>query len=197
MKFSAVILAGGNSSRMGRDKAFLELSGQSLLARQIALVRQAGATEIFISGRAGVDYAAFGCPVLKDAFPDGGPLAGIASAFQTLGNPLLLVLAVDMPNLGSEPLQRLQAGCRDGLGAVPMCGDIVEPLAAFYPRAATDLLQKCLGQSGRTEAPGVGDLARACVQAGLAHYVVFPPGEAGLFKSWNHPADLPAMTENL
>ncbi len=68
MNFSAVILAGGKSSRMGRDKAWLEFDGQSLLARQIACVRRAGASEVFISGRAGVDYSAFGCPVMEDEF---------------------------------------------------------------------------------------------------------------------------------
>jgi molybdopterin-guanine dinucleotide biosynthesis protein A len=53
MKFSAVILAGGRSQRMGCDKAWLLFEGKSLLARQIELVRQVEPEEIFISGRAG------------------------------------------------------------------------------------------------------------------------------------------------
>ena len=80
MIFSAVILAGGKSLRMGRDKAWLEIEGQTLLARQIALARETGAAEIFISGRADADYSAFGCPVLQDGFPDAVPLAGIERA---------------------------------------------------------------------------------------------------------------------
>ncbi|HEY5345385.1 MAG TPA: NTP transferase domain-containing protein, partial [Verrucomicrobiae bacterium] len=59
MNFSAVILAGGKSSRMGRDKAFLEIGGTTLLARQIGLARELGAAEIFISGRAETDYSKF------------------------------------------------------------------------------------------------------------------------------------------
>src|SRR6266566_3753822 len=59
MNFSAVILAGGKSSRMGRDKAFIKVGGQPLLARQIQLAQTVGAKEIFISGREDVDYSNF------------------------------------------------------------------------------------------------------------------------------------------
>ena len=80
MNFSAVILAGGKSSRMGRDKAFLSISGKTMLARQIETVRAAGAAEIFISGRAETNYSEFGCRVLVDKFHNAGPLAGIEAA---------------------------------------------------------------------------------------------------------------------
>src|SRR5215469_13467268 len=59
MNFDAVILAGGKSSRMNRDKAFLNIDGRTLLARQIELARQAGAKNIFVSGRSGKDYSSF------------------------------------------------------------------------------------------------------------------------------------------
>ena len=55
MNFSAVILAGGDSSRMGRDKAFLDCRGGSLLARQIRMVSLLRPREILISGRPGTD----------------------------------------------------------------------------------------------------------------------------------------------
>ena len=66
MNFSAVILAGGKSSRMGRDKAWLEFRGHTLLARQIGIARETGAAEIMVSGRAGGDYSAFGCRILLE-----------------------------------------------------------------------------------------------------------------------------------
>src|SRR6516165_9757616 len=80
MNLSAVVLAGGKSSRMGRDKARLEIGGQPSLARQIQLVKEIGAGEVFISGRAGKNYEEFGCRVLFDQFRDAGPLAGIERA---------------------------------------------------------------------------------------------------------------------
>src|SRR5215469_1139468 len=119
MNFDAVILAGGKSSRMNRDKAFLNIDGRTLLARQIELVRLAGATKIFISGRSGKDYSGFNCPVLEDKFPDAGPLAGIERALEATTEPMLLVVAVDLPNLTRDLLGTLARHCRENAGAIP------------------------------------------------------------------------------
>src|ERR1041385_2459244 len=99
MNFSAVILAGGRSQRMGRDKARLIVQGKPLLLRQVELARELGAAEVLISGRAGGDYTGFNCPVLMDRFEDAGPLAGIESALTAMSTEMLLVLAVDMANM--------------------------------------------------------------------------------------------------
>jgi molybdopterin-guanine dinucleotide biosynthesis protein A len=77
MRFSAVILAGGRSSRMQRDKALLPCQGTTLLARQVGVVRELAPVEIFISGRADADYGALGGQVLADRFTERGPLAGV------------------------------------------------------------------------------------------------------------------------
>ena len=192
MNFDAVILAGGKSSRMGRDKAFLEFSGQPLLARQISLACGIGASEIFISGRARVDYSIFNCPVLKDQFPNAGPLAGMASALDAVRQPLLLVLAVDMANMTGDFLKKLHAHCQNGAGAVPLCDGVIEPLAAFYPKSTGELAQKLLARSKHEHSPGAKHFAELCVQAGLARFVTVAPDEASLFKNWNSPADLPS-----
>jgi molybdopterin-guanine dinucleotide biosynthesis protein A len=185
MNFSVVVLAGGKSSRMGRDKAFLEIGGQALLARQIQLARKIGAAEIFISGRADADYSAFGCRVLKDKFPNAGPLAGIESALDSISTPLLLVLAVDLPEMNAEFLQRLRAGCADDFGTIPCVKENIEPLAAFYPKAAQSLAETllCAGDNA------VATFAKQCVQSGLARFVDLPASEAKYFTNWNSPAD--------
>ena len=140
MKFSAVILAGGKSSRMGRDKALLEVDGQPLLARQIQIARDAGADEVFISGRADADYTAFTCPVLRDRFLETGPLAGIEAALMATASPLLLALAVDLPGMDVDFLRRLAGQCAVGCGAIPRVDGFIEPLAAFYPKTSVSLL---------------------------------------------------------
>jgi len=61
---------------MGRDNAWLEIDGQTLLVRQIALAQAAGATELFISGRADADYSHLDCRVLQDRFPNAGRWQG-------------------------------------------------------------------------------------------------------------------------
>jgi molybdopterin-guanine dinucleotide biosynthesis protein A len=192
MNFSAVILAGGKSSRMGRDKAWLEVGEQTLLARQIQLAQAAGATEIFVSGRAGVVYPAFGGRVLEDKFQAAGPLAGIECALNAASEPLLLVLAVDMADLPSDFLKAISTRCRDGMGAVPLVKGMIEPLAAFYPRTAGSLIQKILAGANPAHSPGAKHFAAQCVQAGLARFITVPPEAAGWFKSWNSPEDLPA-----
>jgi len=185
MNFSAVILAGGKSSRMGRDKARLEIAGQTLLARQIALVRDAGAREVFISVRMGVDHAA-GCIVLVDKFPDAGPLAGIERALDASTSPLLLVLAVDMPAMNGTILGNLIAACSDVCGAIPKTRQGTEPLAAIYPKTALERLNLELGQ-GKT--PGARWFADECVAAGLARFVEVTEAESGCFASCNSPED--------
>ena len=134
MKFSTVILAGGKSKRMGQDKAWLPVCGKPLITRQIALVRELGAAEIFISGRAGTDYSALDCPVLTDHFEDVGPLAGIERALKEISTPLLLVLAVDMPRMSAVQVQMLLSNCTENCGAIPRSQNGLEPLAAVYPR---------------------------------------------------------------
>ncbi len=194
MKFSAVILAGGKSSRMGCDKALLQLDGQSLLARQIGLVRSVGADEVFISGREDANYSAFGCRVLLDRFDDAGPLAGIERALDAASLPLLLVLAVDMPKLSADLLSRVASGCVNGAGAIPRVAGGIEPLAAFFPKSAGQLIAEMLRDSRQTgqmlRAPGARRFAESCVRENLASFVDLHASDALLFSNWNAPADI-------
>lgn len=192
-QFSAVILAGGKSSRMGRDKAWLEMEGTTLLARQIELVRALGAREVFISGRIGVDYAALGCRVLVDRFQNAGPLAGLESALAATSSPLLLVLAVDMPAMSGGLLEKLRACCAAGRGAIPEVNGRIEPLAAFYPKAAGALALAMLEEAragSQTQAPGPTDLARRCVSENLVELIPGPAAEARYFTNVNSPEEL-------
>jgi molybdopterin-guanine dinucleotide biosynthesis protein A len=186
MNFSAVILAGGQSQRMGRDKAWLLLEGTSLLARQIHLVRKLGPTEIFISGRAGTDYGSLDCSVLHDRFEAAGPLAGIERALDTTAAPLLLVLAVDMPRMNFSQLQLLIAQCTEDCGRVSRVRNRIEPLASVYPRAALSLATGLL-EEGRN---AVTHFAERCVELKLAAFIDLPEEHASRFENWNTPADM-------
>ncbi len=186
MNFSAVILAGGKSSRMGRDKALLETWGQTLLARQIKLARETGAAELFISGPKDSDYSAFGCRVLHDKFAAAGALAGIERALDIATSPLLLVLAVDLPAMTADFLRKLAAGCSGSFGAIPKLSGYIEPLAAFYPKPSYALVVSQL--VGGCFA--VKDFAGHCVQSRLARFVELEADAARYFANWNSPADL-------
>lgn len=189
MNFGAVILAGGESRRMARDKAWIEIEGRPLLMRQIELVREFGAAEIFISGRADTDYSKVGCPVLLDQIADAGPLAGVARALTAVNSSKLLVLAVDMPRLTVQLLQSLAGECEQGRGVVPRVNDLIEPLTAFYSKAALPLATTLL-RNGQNAVKG---FARECVEVGLAKFVQLPESAARYFANLNSPEDLAAL----
>jgi molybdenum cofactor guanylyltransferase len=186
VEFSAVILAGGRSSRMGRDKAWLNVDGRPLLERQLALARDLGPVEVFISGRPDTDYAPWHCPVLHDRVAGAGPLAGIAVALEASRTPHLLVLAVDLPRMTREVLDRLLVACAPDRGAVPRFPAGPEPLAALYPKSAAGLAFDQL-KSGRLAARA---FAESCDRAGLIRFVDLPIEQAACFANWNSPKDL-------
>ncbi|HEY1719510.1 MAG TPA: molybdenum cofactor guanylyltransferase [Verrucomicrobiae bacterium] len=189
MNFSAVILAGGKSARMGRDKAFLDIAGETLLARQLALARETGAEQIFISGRADVDYSAYHCQVLTDKYADCGPLAGIDRALGAVSTSLLLVLAVDLPNMNAGFLRKCLAYCGENAGAIPRGAGRIEPLAAFYPRATKGLAETLLLASNNA----VKVFAGQCVESGFAQFIECSAAERNLFANWNSPGDIGAL----
>ncbi|MGA4644425.1 molybdenum cofactor guanylyltransferase [Limisphaera sp. 4302-co] len=145
--FSAVVLAGGSSSRMGCDKANLPWQGGTLLERQVTLVQSLRPAEVFVSVREGARYGGVKVPLLWDRFPDSGPLAGIERGLEAASTGLLLVVAVDLPALTVEFLDRLLGHCNERTGAVPVWQGQWEPLVAVYPKRchalAVDLLVRC------------------------------------------------------
>lgn len=99
-----IILAGGQSSRMGQDKAQLAYRGTSLLAHMGGLLKQAGAEEIAVSG---ITRAAHGWRCLPDATPGQGPGVALAALIGQLGGRAALIVPVDMPLLSAATLMAL------------------------------------------------------------------------------------------
>ncbi|MBL9135579.1 MAG: molybdenum cofactor guanylyltransferase [Verrucomicrobiales bacterium] len=186
---SAVILAGGASRRMGKDKAWLDVGGCRLIERQVAVAREVGATEVMISGRPGADYSSLGLPVLLDETPDLGPMSGVKRAFEAMRGTALLVLAVDLPAMTGAVLKELLLGTKPGQGAVPQweTGDL-EPLVAVYPAGAREMITDFWTQ-GRYSMQA---FARACAEAGSVALVGIPEADRSFFTNWNRPADFPA-----
>ncbi|MCC4588063.1 molybdenum cofactor guanylyltransferase [Xanthomonas sp. NCPPB 1067] len=139
--WTGVVLAGGQSSRMGRDKAMLPWHGQPLLAHMQALLRDAGAQRVLISGdRPGYSGIA-------DVQPDLGPLGGLASVIAQMGDATtLVVVPVDMPLLSTSLIERLLAPVRqrcvvfdEQMLPMRLCLDaaVREALAALMEGAAS------------------------------------------------------------
>ncbi|WP_159880455.1 molybdenum cofactor guanylyltransferase MobA [Aquitalea denitrificans] len=114
MPYTALILAGGQASRMGGvDKGLVELAGQPLIARTLhSLTAQSQPpTRILISANRNLDaYAAYGHPVLPDSLRDfPGPLAGLLSGMQAAPDAILLMLPCDAVCLPTDFAARLLA----------------------------------------------------------------------------------------
>ena len=140
---SAFVLAGGRSSRMGTDKAFLQLDGRTLLAR--ALDRLHALTpEVRTVGPA-AKFAAYG-PVVEDVYADRGPLAGIHAALSASATELNLILAVDLPFVSAALLRFIveEARACDAVVTVPRIAGGYQPLCAVYRRAFAPLAAAAL-----------------------------------------------------
>jgi molybdopterin-guanine dinucleotide biosynthesis protein A len=185
--YAAVLLAGGRSSRMGRDKAGIIIAGQPLWQKQLAILRATGPRELFISGKPDGPYADSGVEIIVDSTPGHGPLAGLEAALHRSTLPLLLVLAIDLPGMTSAFLADLvQRASASGRGIVPRTDQWFEPLAAVYPHACLPVIEDCL----RGEDHSMQHFVREAVAKNLIEERLLTPAEQKLFRNLNAPEDL-------
>lgn len=128
---NAFVLAGGASSRMGRDKALLEFNGRLLIERALDLVREIGLEPRICGSRP--DLARF-VPVVPDNYPGCGPLAGVEAALAASGSDLNLFLPVDLPLLPPAFLQWMitRAKATNAIATIPVIGGLPQPLCAVH-----------------------------------------------------------------
>ena len=136
MRITAVLLAGGKSRRMGRDKATIEWRGRPLWEWQIEKLRALRAEKIFLSTQSDVPWRPADVELLLDAPPSRGPLSGLVAALASTEADHLLTLAVDMPFMSTEHLRLLCGLAENGMGVIPMIDRRAEPLSAIYPKEA-------------------------------------------------------------
>ena len=131
MNFAGAVLAGGKSSRMGRNKALLRVGGEPLWHRQMRVLKEAGARPVWLVQAPGQRALAPG--VLRDTVRDAGPLAGLHAALAQCRSRHLAILAVDLPQIDRAWFARLASHCMPGTGVVARTRAGYEPLAAIYP----------------------------------------------------------------
>lgn len=138
---TAVILAGGDSRRMGQDKAALVLYGKTLL-ESIATTMQKVFPDVIISVRELRD--GIGWHQVCDDSSQTGPLAGLIAGLAQSKTPWVFAVACDMPFVTQAIVMRL-ASCRHEYQAVvPVVGGYPQPLAAFYAKSAVDSMRASL-----------------------------------------------------
>ena len=126
---TAIIMAGGDSRRMGTDKANVTLGDKTLLQTVTATMRQLF-PQVIISvrqPRADIDL-----PQVCDEQPDGGPLAGLVASLGQITTPWAFMVACDMPFVVPEVVELLAGYRLQHQAVVPVVHGHPQPLAAFY-----------------------------------------------------------------
>ncbi len=156
---SAMILAGGKSTRMGEDKALLKIKGVPLLQRT-AIFIQAYVKETYIITPWIDRYSSIippNCYLLREQCPSGhtqGPLVGFAQALPHVTTEWVLLLACDLPNLTNlvleEWLEQLDSVSEEEIACLPRHQKGWEPLCGFYRASSLRDLESFIDRGGRS-----------------------------------------------
>jgi molybdenum cofactor guanylyltransferase len=187
MNISAVLLAGGESRRMGKDKATMLYRGKPLWQIQLELLRQLTPQEIFVSARSDPDWRPTGVQFIADDPPSRGPLSGLAASIERITTSHLLVLAIDMPQMNKKYLESLCAQIEQGCGIVPKIGDRTEPFAAIYPREAALHIRNALTGPDFS----LQSLIRHLIAKGKLQAISLEERDRKLFLNVNSSSELP------
>jgi molybdopterin-guanine dinucleotide biosynthesis protein A len=172
---------------MGRDKAFVEFNGLTLLARALEVTRVITPDARIVGARE--KFARF-APVVEDVFRDRGPLGGIHAALRASGTELNLMLAVDMPFVSVAFLQYLVNEARSAADAaviVPRSDSALQPLCAVYRRRFADPAEQAL----LAERNKIGSLFDAVETRVIGEEEIDRAGFSGsIFRNLNTPEQL-------
>lgn len=186
MNLSAVLIAGGQSRRMGTDKATLLFRGKQLWKIQLELLRPLKPREIFVSARNDPVWRPPDVQFVADDPPSRGPLSGLAASLATMRSKHLLALAIDMPFMTEKYLTFLCSQFEPGRGVIAKIDERFEPLAAIYPQEALSNVQTALF----AEDFSLQTLAGRLVADGKLEAIVVTSQARKLFLNLNEPVDL-------
>jgi molybdenum cofactor guanylyltransferase len=185
-EISAVLLAGGESRRMGKDKATLLFRGKPLWEIQLELLRKLAPTEILVSARADPVWRPAGVQFIADDPPSRGPLSGLAAALAKARTGHLLALAIDMPFMTEKCLKVLCSQMEPRHGVIAKIDDHFEPLAAIYPQEALEHFRSALSGTDFS----LQSLAGRLIAAGKLRIMRVTQRETKLFRNLNEVSDL-------
>ncbi|MBD2353431.1 molybdenum cofactor guanylyltransferase [Tolypothrix sp. FACHB-123] len=157
-KITAIVLAGGQSSRMGEDKALIPIEGIPMLQR-VCSIAQACADTVYVVTPWPERYQHLvlpGCQFISETplSPSHGPLVGFSQGLAQVQTDWVLLLACDLPKLKVEVLQewiaRLDSVGDDAIAALAHHAKGWEPLCGFYRRRCLPELLEFINQGGRS-----------------------------------------------
>jgi molybdenum cofactor guanylyltransferase len=186
MNISAVLLAGGQSRRMGDDKATLWFRGKPLWQIQLDLLRKLQPQEVFVSARSDPSWRPGDMQFVADEPPSRGPLSGLAASLDRIRTSHLLALAIDMPFMSENYLRYLYDQIEPGRGVLPKIDNRAEPLAAIYPREVSiDFRSALVGCDFSLQA-----LTSRLINVGKLRPIAVVEDSKRFFANLNRPADV-------
>lgn len=141
MLMASIVLAGGKSLRLGRDKALEEIGGRCLIDHVIERLAQLG-DEIIVVSSSEEELPDIGVKHIKDSYPGSGALVGLYSGLREAQSLHNLVVGCDMPFLNVDLLRHLRVLASGVDIVIPRFGDRVEPLHAVYSRDCIALIEE-------------------------------------------------------
>jgi molybdenum cofactor guanylyltransferase len=164
--FSGAILTGGTSSRMGTDKALLEVGGRALVTVGADALREAGAAEVLAIGGDLDRLRAHGLDAHPDDHPGEGPLGGLLTALRLASTDRVVILACDMPGIDGPAVAALVHALDadpDADVAAAMLAGRPQGLTAAYRRRASTLLERAFADGERAVRRAIAGLAVVAV----------------------------------
>ncbi len=190
LSYSAAVLCGGHSSRMGRDKALLPApaSGAPLLLHQLATLARLTPSPAarLVGARTAQNLPALPADVLRlDDDGTAGPLGALVNLLTHAPTPHVLVVPVDAPFLDASTLNTIleAAAAHPGRPVAAVCATGLQPLVAVYPRTVLPVLRDALA-AGQL---GLRRLLTGAAFSATLHPVPFPDDRP--FANWNTPSD--------
>lgn len=147
-RLTGIVLAGGQSRRMGQDKAGLPFGEASLVAWVVGRVGPACA-EVIVVARDTGDCPDCGARVIGDRWPGWGPLGGLATGLHAITTPYAAVVACDLPFVEPGLLLGLAGLAPDWDAIVPQIGGRAQPLCAIYRATVGQVAEAVLSRGGR------------------------------------------------
>ncbi len=146
--FSVILLAGGESRRMGRNKAFLPWRGIPII-EHISKKLSTISDDIVLVTNTPSEYAFLGLRTVTDCIPHGGSIVGLCSGLEAVEHQWALAVACDMPLLNLR-LVEFMWGLRDGYDVVvPTLDGREEPLHAFYRKSCLQPMKEHIDRGDR------------------------------------------------
>jgi molybdopterin-guanine dinucleotide biosynthesis protein A len=186
---SGIVLAGGQSSRLGTDKSSINVNGQSLIEHIVAKLTRLS-DDVIIVTNSPDEYDHLEARLVGDIYPGKGALGGIYSGLRATANAYSLVVACDMPFLDLNLLRYMIILAREHDVVIPRIGGLPEPLHAIYSKNCLEPIDRLLARGGLKIIDFFSEVRVRYVEKGEVD--IFDPQHLSFFNV-NTPNDLEEM----